>query len=114
MTAILFRTHELLGGRHVAWAAVCAEARYAGVLAAGTTELVRRGVDAGAWREIEHELSMGLPAGPLPASGAISRAVVGGENRGLIVQYVTAIPINSDPAGAAAKLDAVLHAQPAA
>jgi hypothetical protein len=113
MTATLFRLHRLDSGRHLGWALLCPEARYCSLAVAGVTELARRFGAGRVWPEIEHELSLGLNPGPLPAAGPIAQLLAGEAARSVVVQYVTAQPIAVEGVGAAVALDRLLRDQAA-
>lgn len=57
------------------------------------------------WKAIQAEIALGLNPGPLPADGALARALAGEASRSLIAQYVTALPIHTRPLDSTAALD---------
>jgi hypothetical protein len=111
VTATIFRLHRLDSGRQLGWALLCPEARYGSLALDEVAELVRRFGVARTWLEVEHELSLGLNPGPLPADGPIAQLLVGDAARAVVVQYVTVQMIAVDGAGAAIALDRVLRDQ---
>ena len=88
MTAWLFRLHRLDTGQHAAWAVLCVEARYCSLAVPGASALIRRMLAAADWKAIQTEVSLGMNPGPLPANGAIGRALAGEASRSLIAQSV--------------------------
>ena len=112
MTAWLFRLHRLDTGQHAAWAVLCVEARYCSLAVPGASTLMRRMLAAADWTAIQAEIMLGLNPGPLPADGALGRALAGDASRTLIAQYVTALPVNARPVDVTSELDAFLRKQP--
>ena len=84
-------------GQHAAWAVLCVEARYCSLAVPGASALIRRMLAAADWKAIQAEVALGLNPGPLPADGAIGRALAGEGSRSLIAQYVTALPVSGSP-----------------
>lgn len=107
MRATVFRIHSLETGAPVGWGLLCPDARYASVKSTGTAALARRHGDATDWRDVLHEMAMGLPPGPLPAKGAVSR-LLAGDRPDLVVQYVTVVHVK-EALGAASALDEILN-----
>ena len=110
MTAVTFTLTDLETGRRLGQAIVCSDARYAAVLWRGASRLERRFAPPALWRSVMADLRPGLPAGPLPADGALVELLVDrGRRRSIIVQYVTALPLVSQPEFAAGSLDGLLR-----
>lgn len=106
LTAWLFRLHRLESGQHAAWAVVCPQARYCSLAVPGASVLVRRMLTPADWKAIEAEIALGVNPGPLPADGALGRALTGEVSRSVVCQYVTARGISARPAEVAGVLDA--------
>ena len=91
---------------------ICPEARYVSALW-NTAERIERGSATPAqWDEIEHDISVGLPAARLPAMSAIVRALVGDDRaRDTRVQYLVAadLPVDDPTAEILEELDNVLR-----
>lgn len=114
MTAITFRLSRLDTGRHAGWGLVCIEARYASIAIDGVGQLVRRFASPKVWLEIEHEVSMGLNPGPLPAASHLAQLLVADASPSIVVQWVTAVQVDAAPAEMTGALDAMLKQQAAA
>ena len=112
MTAWLLGLHRLDTGRHVAWAIVCVEARYCSLAVPGVSTLLRRMLAPSDWKAVASELSLGLPPGPLPASGSIARALAHEAGANVVAQYVTSFDISAGPMEVARALDARLLSEP--
>lgn len=112
MTAWLFRLHRLETGQHAAWAVLCVEARYCSLAVPGASALIRRMLAAADWKAVQAEIALGLNPGPLPADGAIGRALSGDASRGVIAQYVTTVEIDATPSVVVSALDGLLRSQP--
>ena len=112
MTAWLLRLHRLDTGRHVAWAVLCAEARYCSLALPGVSTLVRRLLTATAWKAVLVELSLGLNPGPLPVAGPIAKALAQDAGANVVAQYVTAFEIQAPPLDVTRVLDARLSSEP--
>src|SRR5262245_40572058 len=80
-------------GNQRAFALLCAGARYASVLLVNGDRIDRVHLAAGLWREIEHEISVGLPAKALPEGSALQKALAGAEWRSVVVSYLHRLPI---------------------
>ena len=111
MTAWLFRLHRLETGQHAAWAVLCVEARYCSLAVPGASALIRRMLAAADWKAVQAEIALGLNPGPLPADGAIGCSLAGEASRSLILQYVSAVPVNAIPSDVTTALDAILRGQ---
>lgn len=111
MTATVFRLHDLETGRHVAWAVICVEARYASLQMPHVQVLARRYARPERWQSMERELQHDLTPGPLAAPSAISQTLAAERAAFTVVQYVTQAQV-PDGAAAAEALDALLRRQP--
>lgn len=110
MTAILFQLHRLDTGRRTGFGLVCVDARYASVALEGVGHLLRRFATPAIWREVAHEISMGLNPGPLPAEAHLAQLLAGEASRSIVVQWVTATVVDAAPEGVTERLDATLKA----
>lgn len=110
MIAWTFAIKSLDTGALKAHALVAADARYISLQWVHDARLDRRFATAEQWREILHELSVGLAAGPLPDASVLRRVLSG--SAGWSVQYVTRNDVDVPThAGGAPQLDAALRAE---
>jgi hypothetical protein len=64
----------------------------------GTPRPDRRHATVATWREIEGELSVGLPPGPLESRSAFAEVLIPpGRRKGITLQYVTRVEVASEP-----------------
>ena len=113
MTVHVFLIRALETGRMLGAAAICAQARYASIAAAGSARLERRFVAPAGWLAIEREFGDQLEPGPLPTTSAVVQALQLGTDQ--VVQYLSAEPISQDaPAAVVSALDERLRAAVAA
>jgi hypothetical protein len=93
-------------------AVLCVEARYASMRWRGVDRVDRRFASPAEWKDMEHQLKMGLSTKPLPPAGVFARVLTGG-GPDRIVRWlnVTTITVD-DPAMAVQAFDAHLKRQP--
>jgi hypothetical protein len=113
LRAITFSITDLATGRRLALALICPEARYASIAWRGADRLDRRHVTPGQWKQIELDLQLGLPSGPLEVTSWMVDVLLDAHRRrALMVQYVSVQPIEVERAETAATvLDALLRSQ---
>jgi hypothetical protein len=106
--AIVFRLSDLATGRVIAEAIVCAPVRHAAIRHPGADRLSHPHALAATWKEIDAELSVGLPSSPLAKFSAIVTLLVPQERRSSVaVRYLVGVPVETEPAPAIAeRLDA--------
>jgi hypothetical protein len=111
--AITFAISDLATGRRLALAVVCPEARYASIAWPGAERLDRRHATPRHWKQIELDLQLGLPSGPLDAtSWMVDVLLDANRRRSLVVQYVSVLPVEVVRAETASTvLDALLRSQ---
>src|SRR5260221_11083467 len=104
---ITFALSDLATGRGLGLALVCPEVRYASVAWRGADWLDRRHAPLTLWKEIEYEMQVGVPPGPLESTSAFVVVLLDPERRrSVMVQYVNAMPMElSRPDGAASHPD---------
>jgi hypothetical protein len=74
--------------------------------------LEHRQITASAWRELLHELSVGVPTGPLPRSSAVHKALMAEQVASVVVQYLSQLPVTVEhPHEVAPALDRFLKSQ---
>jgi hypothetical protein len=109
-TAIAFQLSDLWTGQRLGVGLVCLQARYVCVLRTGGDRIERHFSSPPQWREIQHEIAMGLSTDALPAASALVQVLAEGQ-RGIAVRWMSAQPVAfAEPAGAVAVLDAHLKA----
>jgi hypothetical protein len=108
MKTIVLALTALENGRRLGHAVICAEVRYASVSWSGLQRLDRRFVSLQLWQDLDRVLTDTLEAGPVPADGPISAALLPPDRRrGIVVQYLYLQPIGDGP-DVASRLDAIL------
>lgn len=93
MTAFVLAISSLETGRRVGAALICPSARYASVAWHNATRLARPFVPPSGWLAIEREAAEQLPAGPLPTTSALVRALE--LESDVVVQYASIEPIGA-------------------
>jgi hypothetical protein len=111
MTAIILRLFRVETGQPTGWALVCPDARYASVMLHEAAVITRRYADPPKWREMAHEMRIGMHPGPLAATSAIVRLIAESRSRWIAVHWVAAFQIEADPLELTAALDAKLREQ---
>lgn len=111
MQAWLFHLVHLETGRHTAWAVLCPDARYGSLLFRDVGHPVRRFANGAQWLAITQEFAAGIAPGMLPATGPICQLLAAEVSKLVIVQYVTAKPIDVAPGELVATLDAWMREQ---
>jgi hypothetical protein len=98
LEAITFTLNSLETGRRLGSAVVCPGGRYASVWWQGTPRPDRRHASPKAWREIEGELSVGLPPGPLESRSAFAEVIVPPDRwKSITLRYVARVPVATEP-----------------
>lgn len=105
MTAYTFAVISRERRQLFAQAAICPEARYASVFWLHPPRIDRRIVTGPQWTAILHEVGWNLPAGPLDEKSAIVQTIVGERAAFVLVQYLSAEPIDEAPEKVAVVLD---------
>jgi hypothetical protein len=97
-----FVVSDLATGQLAAMAIVCPRAQFVGRLLRSVeskpANVEHRSVRLSDWREIRHELSVGLNPGPLPRASAVHQAIAGDWSASLVTQYLYRQPIDVEHA----------------
>jgi hypothetical protein len=105
-----FALTDLETGRLVAYALLCAEARYAGVLNRGASMIDRQLTSAFHWLNVEDQLSNRIDAGPLHRSSPIVALLLEADRRSsIIVEHLVSTPLEVRTGDVTATLDAHLR-----
>jgi len=98
LEAITFTLNALETGRRLGSAVVCPGDRYASVWWQGTPRADRRHASPKAWRDIEGELFVGLPPGPLESRSTFAEVLIPPDRRkSITLQYVARVPVAAEP-----------------
>lgn len=76
LVAIIFTLNALETGSRLGSAVICVPGRHASVWWQGTPRPDRRHATVATWREIEGELSVELPPGPLESRSAFAEVLI--------------------------------------
>jgi hypothetical protein len=94
------------------WPSWCPRPRYAGVLFTGADRIVRCHLSPALWKEVPHEVSVGMAPRGLPSGSTLQPALAGERWRDLTVRWMHVMPVEIDqPEATAATLDRYLRQQ---
>lgn len=105
MTAYTFTIRLRERNQTFGQAVLCADARYASVYWMHPPRTDRRFATPTQWLRIINELDWKLPAAPLEDTSTIVQLLVGDHAPRVLIQYLSAEPIEESPEGVAPVLD---------